>query len=96
MRCDVNAVRRSGATPAEVDVAIDAMSFESSWERFEVRRAIDGLPPDERQVVRLAHLGGMTHSEIAERLGVPIGTVKSRSSRAHRRLVAALEHTVGS
>ena len=100
-RSAVDALRRErrptiGGHAPEVEVAVEAMSFERTWERFEVRRAIDDLPPDERDVVRLAHLEGMTHSEIAEQLDVPIGTVKSRSARAHRRLVAALEHTVGS
>jgi len=35
---------------------------------------------------------GLTHQEIAGRLGVPVGTVKSRSHRAHRRLVELLDH----
>lgn len=100
-RSAVDALRRerrptTGGHSPEVDVAFEAMSFERTWERFEVRRAIDDLPPDERNVVRLAHLEGMTHSEIAEQLDIPIGTVKSRTARAHRRLVAALEHTVES
>ena len=55
-----------------------------------MRSAVDDLPPDERAVVRLQHLDGLTHAEIAARLGIPIGTVKSRSSRAHRRLAASL------
>jgi len=45
---------------------------------------------DEASVVRLQHLEGMTHIEIAERLGVPLGTVKSRSHRAHQRLSGLL------
>ncbi|HEY8093965.1 MAG TPA: sigma-70 family RNA polymerase sigma factor, partial [Acidimicrobiales bacterium] len=52
--------------------------------------AIDALPRDEREVVRLQHLEGLTHTEIAERLGIPPGTVKSRSHRAHQRLAIAL------
>jgi RNA polymerase sigma-70 factor (ECF subfamily) len=60
-----------------------------------VRSALEKLPADERDVVRLAHLGGLTHREVAEELGVPIGTVKSRSARAHRRLAALLGHLVG-
>ena len=47
-----------------------------------VRQAVDGLPADEQEVVRLQHLEGFTHSEIADHLGVPIGTVKSRAFRA--------------
>ena len=74
------------------DVAVLPVSFESTWEAFEVRRAVDELPPDERAVVRLAHFEGLTHAEIAARLGVPLGTVKSRSHRAHAHLTAALAH----
>jgi RNA polymerase sigma-70 factor (ECF subfamily) len=57
-----------------------------------VRRAIDDLPIDEAAVVRMQHLDGMTHSEIANKLGISIGTVKSRSHRAHRRLALLLGH----
>lgn len=55
-----------------------------------VRKAVDALPPDERDVVRMSHFDGFTHQEIADRLGVAVGTVKSRSHRAHRRLVESL------
>jgi RNA polymerase sigma-70 factor (ECF subfamily) len=43
-------------------------------------------------VVRLQHLEGLTHSEIADRLGIAVGTVKSRSHRAHQRLAGLLGH----
>ncbi|MFV2039138.1 MAG: RNA polymerase sigma factor [Acidimicrobiales bacterium] len=76
----------------ETDVAVTPLSFERTWEIYEVRRAIDDLPEDERMVVRLTHLGGLSHPEAAQRLNVPVGTVKSRSHRAHRRLAAALSH----
>lgn len=76
----------------EVDVGVDGESFEHTWERFEIRRALDALPAAEREVVRRSHLLGWTHEQIAEQLGVPVGTVKSRSNRAHRRLAAALSH----
>jgi RNA polymerase sigma-70 factor, ECF subfamily len=76
----------------EVDTGIEAISFERTWEVHEVRRAIDDLAPDEREVVRRSHLLGQTHQEISDELDIPLGTVKSRSSRAHRRLAAALAH----
>jgi RNA polymerase sigma-70 factor (ECF subfamily) len=59
---------------------------------WHVRRAIDTLPPDEATIVRLSHLEGMTHAQIAEKLGIALGTVKSRSHRAHRKLATLLGH----
>ncbi len=82
---------RGGHAP-ETDVGVQPETFERTWERFEVRRAIDALPELEREVVCLSHMEGHTHEAIADRLGIPIGTVKSRSGRAHRRLAAALVH----
>jgi RNA polymerase sigma-70 factor (ECF subfamily) len=43
-----------------------------------VRSALDELPPDQRQVIELAYFGGFTHSQIAEMLELPPGTVKGR------------------
>jgi RNA polymerase sigma-70 factor, ECF subfamily len=44
----------------------------------EVRRALLDLPPDQRRVIELAYFGGFTHSQIAEILKLPAGTVKGR------------------
>lgn len=76
----------------EVDVGVETDTFERTWIQFEVRQAIDALPADEREVVRRSHLLGETHSQIADAMGVPIGTIKSRSGRAHKRLALALSH----
>jgi RNA polymerase sigma factor (sigma-70 family) len=65
-------------------------SAEQAYDVWEVRRAIDELPDEEREVVRLQHLDGLTHAEVAARLDVPVGTVKSRSFRAHKRLAGRL------
>jgi RNA polymerase sigma-70 factor (ECF subfamily) len=81
---------------ADVDATVIPLAFERTWEAFEVRAALDQLPDDEREVVRLSHFEGLAHSEIAEKLGVPVGTVKSRSHRAHRRLASLLGHLVES
>ncbi|GGK77468.1 RNA polymerase sigma factor [Mangrovihabitans endophyticus] len=80
------------ATDRSPETTVEAMSAERLWEVWEVRRAVEHLPPDEAAIVRLAHYYQMTHSEIAEYLGVPVGTVKSRSHRAHRRLAESLGH----
>ncbi|MEM7140122.1 MAG: sigma-70 family RNA polymerase sigma factor [Actinomycetota bacterium] len=98
-RTAVDALRREqqptrGDHEPETDVAVTTISFERTWEIHEVRRALDTLPADEREVVKLSHLVGLSHPEIAERMGVPVGTVKSRSARAHKRLAAALGHVV--
>jgi RNA polymerase sigma-70 factor (ECF subfamily) len=43
-----------------------------------IRKALDALPPDQRQVIELAYFAGLSHSEIARRLSLPAGTVKGR------------------
>jgi RNA polymerase sigma-70 factor (ECF subfamily) len=80
----VSIVDRSRALMTEVP---DGDSLDAVWQ---VRRAIETLTDEEASVVRLQHLDGMTHVEIAEKLGVPVGTVKSRSHRAHQRLAGLL------
>jgi len=43
-----------------------------------LREALEALPHGQQQALELAHLSGLTHTEIAERLGLPPGTVKGR------------------
>jgi RNA polymerase sigma-70 factor (ECF subfamily) len=92
----IDIYRRERRMPATVDaepeVAVEGLSVERMWEAWEVRRAVEALPAEEAAVVRLAHYFQMTHSEIAAHLGLPVGTVKSRSFRAHRRLAQAMSH----
>jgi RNA polymerase sigma-70 factor (ECF subfamily) len=82
------------AEPEVIDVVELPPSLESAWEAWEVRLAVDQLPDDEREVVRLAWFVGLSHPEIADHLAVPVGTVKSRSHRAHKRLASLLAHVV--
>jgi RNA polymerase sigma-70 factor (ECF subfamily) len=67
-------------------------SVERVYDVWEVRRAVDELPEDEREIVRLQHFDGFTQAQIADRLNLPAGTVKSRSFRAHKRLAGELGH----
>jgi RNA polymerase sigma factor (sigma-70 family) len=70
-------------------------SAETIYDAWQVRRALETLPDSDRELVRLQHYGQLTHTEIAERLAIPVGTVKSRSFRAHRKLAGLLGHLRG-
>jgi RNA polymerase sigma-70 factor (ECF subfamily) len=59
-------------------------------ERAAVRDALAVLPAEQRQVIELMYFGGLSQSAISERLGLPLGTVKSRTLLGMRRLRAAL------
>lgn len=62
-------------------------------EREAVRRALGELPEEQRRVIELMYFGGRSQSRIAEELGLPLGTVKSRTLLAMRKLRAALAVT---
>jgi len=78
--------------PGDPALVASPQSAEAIYDVWEVRQAVAQLPPDEQEVVRLQHLDGFTHTQIAEKLGVAVGTVKSRSFRAHKRLASLLGH----
>lgn len=64
-------------------------------DRSAVRRALEDLPPAQRAVLELAYFEGLSSSEAAARLGVPVGTVKSRVAAGLARLRAALRGSEG-
>ena len=81
------------AVPADDPALVSpAVAVEDTYDIWEVRRAVSLLPADERELVRAQHFEGLTHHQIAARFGIPLGTVKSRSFRAHRRLASELRH----
>jgi RNA polymerase sigma factor (sigma-70 family) len=67
-------------------------SIDQIYDAWEVRKALDGLPDQDRELIRLQHFGSLTHTEISQELAIPLGTVKSRSFRAHRRMADLLGH----
>jgi RNA polymerase sigma factor (sigma-70 family) len=89
---DVYRKNRRTVPSDEIVVEVTSPGIERVWETFQVRSALDRLPDEEREVLRLSHFEGLSHAEIAEHMGVPIGTVKSRSHRGHQRLIEMLGH----
>ena len=64
---------------------------EQSWTRWRVHRALEALPEREREVIALAYWSDLSQSEVAEKLGLPLGTVKTRTRSALMHLAAILE-----
>lgn len=58
--------------------------------RERVRHAVAALPAEQRSAIELAYFDGLTHSEIAERTGIPLGTIKSRLRLGLKKLHDAL------
>lgn len=92
----VNRERRFSSTEAVCDA--DALAAEAQPEEGVVqaerarcvRAALDQLSPEQREVVVLSYFEGLSHGEIAERLMLPLGTVKTRIRSGMGRLHACL------
>jgi RNA polymerase sigma-70 factor (ECF subfamily) len=67
-----------------------AEQAEQSWRSFCVHRALETLPAHQRELVELAYWGDLSQTEIAQRLELPLGTVKTRTRAALKRLAEAL------
>ncbi|HEU0287481.1 MAG TPA: sigma-70 family RNA polymerase sigma factor [Nocardioidaceae bacterium] len=80
------------ANSADPTLVTTPPSVEQISDVWEVRQAVEKLPDQDRELIRLQHYAELTHTEIADELAIPLGTVKSRSFRAHRRLAGLLGH----
>ncbi len=76
---------RPSAEPGPADRA------EASFVAWQVHRALEELPEKEREVLELAYWSELSQSEVAEFLGIPLGTVKTRTRSALARLATVLE-----
>jgi RNA polymerase sigma-70 factor (ECF subfamily) len=68
---------------------------ESGWTAWRVHRALEELNTNERSVIELAYWSGLSQSEIAEFLNIPLGTVKTRTRAALARLAVLLDEELG-
>ena len=79
---------------AQLDVADESQSpellLDRKLTRDSVRRGLDSLPPDYRQILLLREIQGLSYEEIAQALSLEVGTVKSRIFRARKRLCTFL------
>ena len=97
----VDRLRRNGPTAdAELPELAStepgpAQQAEDSDVAFRVHRALEELQPREREVIELAYWSGMSQSEVAEYLHLPLGTVKTRTRSGLAHLATALEGELG-
>ena len=88
-------VENEDGEPAELELPDERFDPAELAERKDLReqvgKALAQLPPDAREILLLRELGGQRYDEIAETLGLDIGTVKSRIFRARKKLCALLD-----
>jgi RNA polymerase sigma-70 factor (ECF subfamily) len=93
----IDRLRANAVRPAALDRPADAAPADPAgpgWpgdEQIDIRRALGLLPADQRELIEEAYFLGLTHSELAARHGLPLGTVKTRIRAGMQGLRAYLE-----
>jgi len=82
------------ATPLPPPVESPEARAAMSEQERAVARALEALPPDQRQLIECAYFAGLTQSELAARFGLPLGTVKTRVRTGMMALRRDLQHIV--
>lgn len=98
----IDRLRRRSSQPYEdvaaIELADDSADAEQELDAAQraelVARAVVELPDDQRQVIELSYVYDLAQSEIAKRLSLPLGTVKSRMRLAYGKLKQKLERTI--
>ena len=88
-RADARLERQCPGPPRRRAGGVDETLSVDDRDRLE--RGFRRLPPDQRAILVFTHYLGLTPSEIAKRLGIPVGTARSRLHYAHRAMRAAIE-----
>lgn len=89
-RSAIDVLRREEHAPVPTETMPEATTHDQAidelWMTWEVNLALGALPEDQRAAVDLFVIAGYTHAEVADRLGVPLGTVKTRIYSGLKRL----------
>lgn len=103
----IDVLRREKARPEGSSIGLDRVDYDlhsrqpnpesaavSAFHQRRVRQAIAELPDEQRRALSLAYYGGYSHQQIADKLSLPLGTVKTRIRLAMQKLRRALEDVV--
>lgn len=100
----IDALRRAKARGSQVTNTLDNVVAAtlpsprpsvSGWQKLKLQEALETLPEKQRRVVELAYFDGYTREEMAEILGEPVGTVKTRLRDAIQRLAVVFKDPEG-
>jgi RNA polymerase sigma-70 factor, ECF subfamily len=95
-RLRANAVRGRAPEPASMSAVLETPETQAALgeQQLDIKRALDALPSEQRDLIEQAYFLGFTHSELAARWRLPLGTVKTRIRSGMQALRGHLEARV--